>query len=215
MKAKKALTKKAPLNNHERDHQTGEERSKADNLQEGRLAPINGNPSGEENTGKKTSRGQGRQARSQSRKARAIPRECSDGAQEAQHLGRLDEHLIISPYNAYLMTEAKTINLTIGERLAALKLFDAFKGSITTLAGIMDDVKQFPVTAEEWTEANLVKTPNQDGTENWKWDEKVNKDVTLAAVTVQYLLEEINKKSDAGEVTLADMALLSLNEKLK
>lgn len=123
---------------------------------------------------------------------------------------------IISPYLSNLknIMEAKTITLSIGERVAALKLFDAFKGSIVTLAGIMDDVKQFPVSPEEWETANLIKTPNTDGTENWKWDDSVTKDVNVSEVTSQYLRGEIKKKSDAGEITLADIALISLEKKL-
>lgn len=113
------------------------------------------------------------------------------------------------------MTEAKTITLTIGERVAALKIFDAFKGSISTLATLLDDVKQFAVTAAEWEEAELVKTPNADGTEQWKWnEEKCLKEITIQDSSAKYLKDEINKKSDAGEITLADIALVSLEKKL-
>ncbi len=84
-----------------------------------------------------------------------------------------------NPITKDFMAEAKTISLTIGERVAALKLFDAFKGSISTLSTLMDDVKQFPVTTEEWEKANLVKTPNGDGTEQWKWDDANRQMVNL------------------------------------
>lgn len=130
----------------------------------------------------------------------------------------MTEELIKSPYNFHtrtFMAEAQTVTLTIGERVAALKLFDAFKGSITTLATIIDDVKQFPITTEEWEQAELVKTPGEDGTEQWKWnEEKVNKEVTLQESSVTYLKDEIKRRSDAGEITLADIALVSLEKKL-
>lgn len=111
--------------------------------------------------------------------------------------------------------EAKTINVTIGERMAALKLFDAFKGSLATLSTLLEDVKQFTVTEAEWKEANLIKTPSPNGeTEQWKWDDTIMKDVVLQPDTVKYLVEEIKKKSDAGEMTLADISLIALEKKL-
>lgn len=112
------------------------------------------------------------------------------------------------------MSDAKTLSLTIGERLAALKMFDAFKGSVTALASLMDDIKQFPISSEEWETAKLVKTPNADGTEQWNWDDTGVKEITVQESTLTYLVDEIKKKSDAGEVTLADLALVTLEKKL-
>jgi hypothetical protein len=108
----------------------------------------------------------------------------------------------------------KTLTLTIGERLAALKIFDAFKGSVTELVTIMDDVKQLVITPEDWTAANRVVTKTDTG-EQWKWDEATEatwKEVTLQAASVSYLLKSINEKTD---VTIADIALISLSNKLK
>lgn len=113
------------------------------------------------------------------------------------------------------MSEAKTINLTIGERIAALKIFDGFKGSLATLATLIEDVKQFTISPEEWEKAERKVETNPDGTENWKWEEdKVLKDVTMQEPTAQFLKDEIKKKSDAGEITLKDVALASLSKKL-
>lgn len=116
------------------------------------------------------------------------------------------------------MSEAKTITLTLGERLAALKIFDAFKGSMATMKSLLDDVKQLPITEEEWKEANLIKTPvkGPDGSdqETWKWEEKVNKEVVLQGDTLDYLKAQIKAKSDAGDITLQDVALVSLDGKI-
>ena len=132
---------------------------------------------------------------------------------------KLKQSKIKSPY--FNKTMSKTATFTIGERLAALKIFDQFKGSISALSTLMDDVKQFPVTKEEWdTEGvNLIKTPvkGADGqdNENWVWqDGVINKEITLQTDSVDYLLGEIRKKSDAGEITLADTALISIQKKL-
>lgn len=109
----------------------------------------------------------------------------------------------------------KTVSLTLGERLAAVRLFDLFKGSISVLSILLEEVKKFVINAEEWEKANLVKTPAGDGTESWKWSEEgTDKDIEVQPETVEYLLAEIKKKSDAGEITLADVALVSLEKKL-
>ena len=111
---------------------------------------------------------------------------------------------------------AKTIDLTIGQRVATLKLFDAFKGSLETLATLLEDVKQFSVSEEEWATANLTKTPSEDGnTIQWKWDDdKVSKEIVLQKPTADFLEAEIMRKSAAGEITLADVALIEVNKKL-
>lgn len=111
---------------------------------------------------------------------------------------------------------SKKINLTIGERIAALRIFDAFKGSITELATIMDDIKVITVTQEEWDKAERVVT-KVENSEQWKWnegDEKTWKEVELGTETISYLVKSIKEKSDKGEITLADAALISLNKKL-
>ena len=117
---------------------------------------------------------------------------------------------------------SKTITLTIGERLAAVRLFDAFKGSISVLSVLLEDVKKFVISQEEWEKANLVKTPGLDaegkptGNETWKWNEVgTDKEIVAEQDSVDYLLGEIKKKSDAGEITLADVALVTLEKKLK
>lgn len=113
---------------------------------------------------------------------------------------------------------SKTITLTIGERLAALRIFDAFKGGITELTSILDDVKKLIVTDEEWAEANKVVTKSEDGkTENWKWDETneaTHKEVELDSNSIGYLQRTIKSKSDNNEIVLTDLPLISLNKKI-
>lgn len=114
------------------------------------------------------------------------------------------------------MSEAtKSYTLGIGERLAALKILNEFKGSLDTLSVLLEDVKQFPISEEEWVEAKKEVSKNDDNTERWVWkDEIVQKEITLKEPTLAYLRAEVKKKSDAGEITLADVALVSLNKKI-
>ena len=111
----------------------------------------------------------------------------------------------------------KKVILSIGERIAAIKIFDGFKGSLATLAVLLEDVKPVAVSEEDWKKAELKKTPTADGkSEQWNWKEEgQEKEVTLQKESVDYLLAEIKRKSDTGEVTLADIALISLEKKLK
>ncbi len=116
---------------------------------------------------------------------------------------------------------SKTITLTIGERLAALGLFDAFKGSISELAVVTDDIKKVAIPIKDWEAAGreVTKGRTEDGkeTESWKWneaDEKTYKEIELGAESVAYLVKSIKTKSDAGDISLKDGALISLNAKL-
>lgn len=109
----------------------------------------------------------------------------------------------------------KKINLTIAERLAALRLFDEFKGSLTDTVAVFDDVKALVVSDEEWEAANLVKTPHENGSTTWKWDDEITpKDVELHTAGVDYLNKTIEQKSEAKQITLQDKALVSLAAKL-
>lgn len=110
----------------------------------------------------------------------------------------------------------KTVNLTIGERTKAIELLNGGKFNNSTLAVVLDDIKKFNVTEPEWVEAELVKTPNANGTETWKWDEtKSLKDIELDQGTVDALTSIIKSRSDANELSLSDGAILSLGKKLE
>lgn len=120
-------------------------------------------------------------------------------------------------------------SLTLGERLAAKGLFDSFKGSTTALAAVIDDVKAILITQAEWDTANLVKTPtdeeikklreagnNENIQQAFQWKEEGSeKVVALSQEGASYLTGKIKEKNDAGEFGFADVAVISLSEKLK
>lgn len=114
---------------------------------------------------------------------------------------------------------SKELNLPISERLACIRLFDEFKGNVSGLAGLIDDIKLVSVKPEEWEAAKLVKTPiapEQGGGENLQWkDEGSEKVISLSEETVAYLKSKIKEKSDANELTLQDAPMISLNSKLQ
>lgn len=111
----------------------------------------------------------------------------------------------------------KTINMTITERVLAMRLMNESKASIETLAFFLEDVKKLTVTEEEWTLAERVKTENpEDHTITWNWNDTiVMKDVELAQQTVDALLAKIQEKSENKEFTLQDVAVVEFSNKLK
>ena len=140
--------------------------------------------------------------------------------------------IIKSPYFQPIIM-SKKFNLTIGERYAALTIFDAFKGSISELSTILDDVKNVTITFEEWKKAgrkfldksgkviadekNIVDADGKStvGSISWNESDKATwKDVELDKPSVDYILKTIKEKSDKNELTLADGAIISLQKKL-
>jgi hypothetical protein len=111
---------------------------------------------------------------------------------------------------------SKELSLNLSERLSGVKLLNEFKGGLDVLAVLLEDVKKISIKEEEWAAAELKKTKNADETETWNWkDEGSEKALDLQAETLKYLSEKIKAKSDAGELSLSDSAMLALDKKLK
>lgn len=112
----------------------------------------------------------------------------------------------------------KTLSLTVSERMAAVKILNEYKGSLTGLSVLLDDVKKFVISDKEWAQAELVKTPSADGqSETWSWkDEKAQpKTIVAGAETIDFLNDYLKKGDEEKKFTLADTALISLAGKLK
>ena len=132
---------------------------------------------------------------------------------------------------------SKIINLSLGERVLIISIFNAFKGgNIELNKAILDAVQPIAVTPEEWVKAQLVKTPTDEQVkeitdamtpeqkaegkpinQQWNWKEEgMAKDVELSDKVVEYITGQIKAKSDANEITLIDApTIISLDEKLK
>lgn len=110
----------------------------------------------------------------------------------------------------------KVIQVNISERLAALSILNQFKGNLDTLALILEDIKNFPITEEEWEKADKKEVTNGDNV-SWTWDnEKAGlKEIALDSKTAEYLLQDINKRDAAGEFSIQDKPYITLRDKLK
>lgn len=118
------------------------------------------------------------------------------------------------------MATKKTLQLNISERLSSLAILNGFKGNLDKLALVLEDIKGFSITEEEWEKAERKITPitEADGRENtqWNWDDSKGglKDIEIHLETADYLRTAIKEKSEKGELTLQDKALISLQTKL-
>ncbi len=118
---------------------------------------------------------------------------------------------------------AKEITITISERVAIAKILNGFKGDLTVLSLLLEDIKKIAITEEEWTKAELKKTPilnehgEATGQESWNWQDKeeLNKTVELAPDTALYILNQIKEKEEKKEITMADISLITIKEKLQ
>lgn len=111
----------------------------------------------------------------------------------------------------------KAISLTISERIAALAILNAFKGSLDKVAVVLEDIKQLPVTAEDWAKAEKTEVKNDKGeVVSWNWDNEKGgeKMITFQEATADFIRSDIKEKNDKGEFSLADRAILTLKEKL-
>lgn len=118
------------------------------------------------------------------------------------------------------MSTLKTISLDISERLAALAILNTFKGGLDKLAVILEDIKQFSITDEEWVKAErkIEATPSKEdpNASQWSWSNEKggNKDIVLQEGTAEYLKQVIKERDEKGELSLSDKSLVTLNQKL-
>lgn len=116
-------------------------------------------------------------------------------------------------------TKLKKLSLTVGERLRASYLLNEFKGSLDKLAIILEDIKQFPLSADELkaVDGTVENLPN--GMQSVRWDVAkegaINKDISIQEVTLDYLKNVIKAKSEKGEFGVGDEAILTLMSKLE
>ena len=113
------------------------------------------------------------------------------------------------------------LSLTVSERIYSLALLNQFKGNLETLIDIMEDIKGFRMTDEEWTkvdkQVNTVMGENGKPITSWTWDDAKGgeKEIEITKTTKDYLSEKIKESNDKGLFTLQDRAVLTLRDKLE
>ena len=117
------------------------------------------------------------------------------------------------------MSDSKKIVLTIAERFTLTGILDSYKGGMTGLASILNDIKEVIVSEDEKKAMNFriePENPKEGEVQKFKWDQPApDKEVSFEQPTLDYVLQFIKDKDEKGEVTLSDIALLSLKEKIE
>ena len=137
------------------------------------------------------------------------------------------DKMILSPYSVenYIIRNlyknmSKKITFTLKERVDTIGILNAYKGELSGLAKVLDDIKKVAITPAEWEKAKLVKTPakneNGDPIETWNWEDKKEneKEIELDTDVIDYIKAQIKHKEDKKEVTMSDVALITLKAKL-
>ena len=120
-----------------------------------------------------------------------------------------------------ICNKMKKITFTISERVRLISILNEFKGNLDTLAAIMDDVKKVRIDEEEWKKAEMVtevvKNDKGEDVQQLRWNDQKGgeKEIDLEKDTLKFLKGKIEEKDKAGEITLADVILVSINSKLK
>jgi hypothetical protein len=111
---------------------------------------------------------------------------------------------------------SKKLELNISERLASLSILNGYKGNLDTLSVILEDIRKFVITDEEWEKAEKKEIPNGDQV-TWNWDnEKAGlKEIEVESTTASYMLKDIEKRDAAGEFGIQDKPYITLLQKLK
>ena len=108
----------------------------------------------------------------------------------------------------------KKVSLTHAERLEVSKILNTTKfKALADMAHALDDAKVVAHSADE-IKAIGLEVINEG--KNIKWNEdKVEKELELSDASVGAILDEIKKREEAGDITIADSNLITLQEKLK
>ena len=111
--------------------------------------------------------------------------------------------------------------LNISERVYTIALLNQYKGDLSTLVFIMEDLKASGVTDAEWEKAErkITTVPGVEGGEpmtTWSWDDEKGGSASFNfnEKTVEYLKKKIEEKNTNNEFTLQDKAAISLKLKL-
>ena len=110
---------------------------------------------------------------------------------------------------------SKVLKLNISERLAALAILNEFKGKLEEVAVVLEDIKQLPISEEEWEKAEKKENKLGDNV-NWTWDNDKGGDkaITLQETTVDIIRRDIKARDEKGGFSLADRSIVTLKDKL-
>lgn len=110
-----------------------------------------------------------------------------------------------------------TTTFDFTERIQMLAIFNQFKGNLETLTYLLDDTKKLVISEDEKTLTEFVPI-EVDGvitSYNWNSSKDPHKEIELSQQSVDYIKAHLDQKSQEGEITMKDAALLAIYNKIK
>lgn len=110
------------------------------------------------------------------------------------------------------------IKFTLEERFALEKILNSFKGSISLLALVLEDIKKISLTKEDLKNIEGKYVPRDGGV---MFEYKLSKshlgekDIDLHEDVAGFIIKSIEEKSTKGELTIHDKELINIKEKLE
>ena|SRR3990167_648072 len=112
---------------------------------------------------------------------------------------------------------AKTVKLSVAERLYLVSILNGYKGALDTLHHIQDALRAFAITKEEQEKIGFKNIPNpEDKTKSsYVWSpDAADLEGTLSAEAVEYVVKTIKENDEKNMYGINDMPVLNLRDKL-
>lgn len=103
------------------------------------------------------------------------------------------------------------MKLNIKNRVKLLDILNSYKGTLDGLAVVLDDLKLIRFSDEENKEFEIKITGNSI---NWNPKKEKEKEVILSKITIDWVNKFIEDKNAKGEITVDDIELIDLKDKL-
>lgn len=105
------------------------------------------------------------------------------------------------------------ITLKIKERLYLTGVLNSYKGSLSGLAYILEDIRKVNLTGEEKLYIGLREEPVGSGV--IKWDIENDIEIELSQVTKEFVKEYIQKKDEEQTIEVGDEPLIHILKKIE
>ena len=110
------------------------------------------------------------------------------------------------------------IQFTLEERFAVERILNSFKGSISLLALVLEDIKKISLSKEEVKKIEGKYVPRDGGVMfEYKLSRShlLTKDIDLHEDVAGFIIKSIEDKSIKNEITIRDKELINIKEKLE
>jgi hypothetical protein len=103
------------------------------------------------------------------------------------------------------------------ERLIINGILNLFKGSLSDLSMVLEDLKKLKFTKEEIENLKIEEVKDEAGNIAIKWDEEkaTEMEIELSEASLAFIKKFIDEKSEKGELTLLDKEFIDVRAKVE